>query len=102
MAEDERYQDASLSLSPEVDEALCLCGGIGGLIGKLPSDAAPERQNGVHRALADPIRLKILAMLAVQPFCVCAIEAVPGIADSKHFYRLSVLKKAGLIRGRPG
>ncbi len=99
MTEDERYQDASLSLPPEVDEALCLCGGIGGLIGKLPNDAALERQSSVHRALADPIRLKILAMLAVQPFCVCVIKAVLGIADSKLSYHLSVMKKAGLVVG---
>jgi ArsR family transcriptional regulator len=47
----------------------------------------------------NPLCLKILAMLAVQPLCVCVIKAVLGIADSKLSYHLSVLKKTGLITG---
>lgn len=65
----------------------------------LPSDAHLERMSARHRACADPIRLKILLMLSVQPLCVCVIKAVLGIADSKLSYHLGVLKKAGLIRG---
>ncbi|HDR72915.1 MAG TPA: ArsR family transcriptional regulator [Methanoculleus sp.] len=79
--------------------ALCTCGGIEGLEKMLPSDAYLERMSARHRACADPIRLKILAMLNVQPLCVCVIKAVIGIADSKLSYHLGVLKKAGLIRG---
>jgi len=70
----------------EITASLCACGGIGGLVDLLPSE--------------DPIRLKILAMLGVQPLCVCVIKAVLGIADSKLSYHLGVLKKAGLIRGK--
>jgi len=89
----------TLPLPPEVEESLCRCGGIAGLVEQLPGDATLERESGVHRALADPLRLKILAMLAVQPLCVCVIKAVLGIADSKLSYHLSVLKKVGLIVG---
>ncbi|MDV2481065.1 winged helix-turn-helix transcriptional regulator [Methanoculleus sp. Wushi-C6] len=99
MAEDEKYQDASLPLPPGVEESLCRCGGIAGLVEQLPDDATLEQESGIHRALADPLRLKILAMLSVQPLCVCVIKAVLGIADSKLSYHLSVLKKAGLIAG---
>ncbi|WP_342771620.1 MULTISPECIES: metalloregulator ArsR/SmtB family transcription factor, partial [unclassified Methanoculleus] len=99
MAEDKKYQDASLPLPPDVEESLCRCGGIAGLTGQLPGDDLLKRESALFRALADPLRLKILAMLAVQPLCVCVIKAVLGIADSKLSYHLSVLKKMGLIAG---
>ncbi|MDD3858218.1 MAG: metalloregulator ArsR/SmtB family transcription factor [Methanoculleus sp.] len=99
MAEDKKYQDASLPLPPDVEESLCRCGGITGLMGQLPGDDLLKRESALFRALADPLRLKILAMLAVQPLCVCVIKAVLGIADSKLSYHLSVLKKTGLIAG---
>ena len=99
MAEDKKYQDASLPLPPDVEESLCRYGGIAGLTGQLPGDDLLKRESALFRALADPLRLKILAMLAVQPLCVCVIKAVLGIADSKLSYHLSVLKKTGLIAG---
>lgn len=83
----------------EVAASLCACGGIEGLGTLLPSEAELERLSARHRACADPIRLKILAMLGVQPLCVCVIKAVLGIADSKLSYHLGVLRKAGLITG---
>nr|WP_300998850.1 metalloregulator ArsR/SmtB family transcription factor [Methanoculleus sp.] len=88
-----------MPLPPEVEESLCRCGGIAGLTGRLPDDELLDRESALYRALADPLRLKVLAMLAVQPLCVCVIKAVLGIADSKLSYHLSVLKKAGLIAG---
>ncbi|WP_292727544.1 helix-turn-helix transcriptional regulator [Methanoculleus sp.] len=97
MTEDGKYQD--MSLPSDVEESLCRCGGIAGLVKLLPDDAALKRESALHRALADPFRLKILAMLFVQPLCVCVIKEVLSIADSKLSYHLSVLKKAGLIVG---
>lgn len=99
MAEKDRCREEYAGLPPEIESSLCRCGGIEGLIERLPGDAAIEAACTVHRALADPFRVKILAMLAVQPLCVCVIKAVLGIADSKLSYHLSVLKKAGLILG---
>jgi ArsR family transcriptional regulator len=99
VTEKNECREDTLPLPPEVEEALCRCGGIAGLTGRLPGDDVLERESALHRALADPLRLKILAMLAVQPLCVCVIKVVLGIADSKLSYHLSVLKKAGLIIG---
>ncbi|TAJ44066.1 ArsR/SmtB family transcription factor [Methanofollis fontis] len=82
-----------------IEESLCRCGGIDGLVERLPGDAEIEARCILHRALADPNRQKILSMLAVQPLCVCVIKAVLEIADSRLSYHLSVLKKAGLIQG---
>jgi predicted transcriptional regulator len=92
--------DAAASGIPdEIAASLCACGGIDGLAALLPSEVELERLGARHHACADPIRLKILAMLALQPLCVCVIKAVLGIADSKLSYHLGVLKKAGLITG---
>jgi DNA-binding transcriptional ArsR family regulator len=92
-------EPAAPGIPAEIAASLCACGGIGGLDSLLPSDTELERLSVRHRACADPIRLKILAMLGVQPLCVCVIKAVLGIADSKLSYHLGVLKKAGLIEG---
>jgi DNA-binding transcriptional ArsR family regulator len=83
----------------EVARSLCACGGIEGLLGSLPPEEELDRTSAVHRACADPIRLKILSMLRVQPLCVCVIKTALHIADSKLSYHLGVLRKAGLIEG---
>lgn len=99
MTEKRECREETLPSPRTVEESLCRCGGIAGLTGRLPGDEHLKRESALFRALADPLRLKILAMLAVQPLCVCVIKAVLGIADSKLSYHLSVLKKAGLIAG---
>lgn len=99
VTEKRECREETLPLPPEVEESLYQCGGIAGLTGQLPGDDLLKRESALFRALADPLRLKILAMLAVQPLCVCVIKAVLGIADSKLSYHLSVLKKTGLIAG---
>lgn len=88
-----------MALPAEIEESLCRCGGLVGLVERLPAEDLLNERSVTLRALADPIRLKILAMLQVQPLCVCVIKALLGIADSKLSYHLSVLKKAGLIVG---
>lgn len=87
------------ALPEEIEQSLAACGGLEELIAHLPGDDVLARQSAVFRALADPFRLKILAMLSVQPLCVCVIREVLGIADSRLSYHLNVLKREGLIVG---
>ncbi len=87
------------TLPEEIVESLCRCGGLAGLTKRLPTEDNLNDRNTTLRALADPIRLKILAMLLVQPLCVCVIKAMLEIADSKLSYHPSALRKAGLIVG---
>lgn len=87
------------SIPGEVAESLCTCGGIDGLVEQLPSDEMFSDMHSWYQACADPVRLKILALLMVQPLCVCIIKTVVKIADSKLSYHLTILKKAGLIKG---
>jgi ArsR family transcriptional regulator len=84
----------------EVAYGLSLAGGITGLFARLPSDEALHRKVRVHKALADPGRLKILHLLATQPLCVCVLKHCLRMADSKISYHLHVLKEARLIEGR--
>lgn len=87
------------SIPEEVAESLGSYGGIDGLIERLPSDEVFQEMHEWYQACADPVRLKILALLLVQPLCVCVIKAVVNMADSKLSYHLTSLKKAGLIEG---
>jgi ArsR family transcriptional regulator len=88
-----------LSIPREIADSLCTCGGVEGLIDQLPSDRVFEQMQGWYQACADPVRLKILSLLMVQPLCVCVIKAVMRMADSKLSYHLNILKKAGMIEG---
>ena len=83
----------------EVADSLCSCGGVEGLIEHLPPDDLFNRMQGWYQACADPVRLKILSLLMVQPLCVCVIKAVVKMADSKLSYHLTILKRAGMIEG---
>ncbi|MCP1662952.1 MAG: ArsR family transcriptional regulator [Methanocalculus sp. MSAO_Arc1] len=90
------------AIPPDVEASLAASGGLQGLQGllaHLPEDAEALAAASLFRALADPFRLKILALLAVQPLCVCVIRLILGISDSRLSYHLSILKKAGFIAG---
>lgn len=54
----------------------------------------------IHKALAHPVRLRLLGMLRSGPLCVCQMNAVIGLAPSTISQHLSELKKAGLIAER--
>ena len=75
-------------------------GGMERALSTLPGDDVLIEIGKIHTALSDPIRLKILHLLAHHPLCVCLIKQATGISDSKLSYHLSVLKNAGLIRGK--
>lgn len=54
----------------------------------------------VGRAVADPNRLRILAMLRQGELCVCQITAVLDLAPATVSKHLSLLRTAGLVRQR--
>jgi DNA-binding transcriptional ArsR family regulator len=89
-----------LSIPEEIADSLCSCGGIEGLIEQIPPDEVFEQMQPWYQACADPVRLKILSLLLVQPLCVCVIKSVVKMADSKLSYHLNILKKAGIIEGK--
>ncbi|MBI2213076.1 MAG: winged helix-turn-helix transcriptional regulator [Acidobacteria bacterium] len=50
-----------------------------------------------HKAIAHPVRLRMLLMLRESPLCGCQIGAVVKLAASTISEHLSELKKAGLV-----
>ncbi len=51
----------------------------------------------VHKALAHPARVRIVAMLRGGEVCVCQLNAVIGLAPSTISAHLAELKEAGLV-----
>lgn len=54
----------------------------------------------VHKAIAHPARLRLLAALRGGPLCVCQMTALLKLATSTVSEHLSELRKAGLIADR--
>ena len=52
------------------------------------------------RALSDPTRLRILALLGTGELCVCHIHTSLGIPQSKASRHLAYLRRAGFVRAR--
>jgi ArsR family transcriptional regulator len=94
-----RKEVGNLSIPREIADSLCSCGGLEGLADHLPPDDLFERMREWYQACADPVRLKIVSLLMVQPLCVCVIKAAVKMADSKLSYHLTILKRAGIIEG---
>ena len=53
----------------------------------------------VFAALADPARLRVLAVLADAQRCVCDIQSATPMAANLLSYHLKTLREAGLIEG---
>jgi ArsR family transcriptional regulator, arsenate/arsenite/antimonite-responsive transcriptional repressor len=54
---------------------------------------------GAFKALGDPTRLRILAVLADGTHCVCEIQEVVDVPGNLLSHHLKVLREAGLIEG---
>ena len=70
----------------------------------LVPDLVPDLSDGqalmVLRALADPIRLRVVEALAGGERCVCELTAELDLAQSRLSFHLRVLRQAGLIGAR--
>jgi ArsR family transcriptional regulator len=55
----------------------------------------------VFKALADPVRLELLAHIAARgPLCVCHLEEAVPYSQSRISKHLGVLRRAGLVSAR--
>ncbi|MFW6144817.1 MAG: ArsR/SmtB family transcription factor [Candidatus Natronoplasma sp.] len=87
-----------LDMPKEVERDLEDRGGIETLLEKI-DDPRMEEMSQLHKSLSNPLRLKVLTLLAEQDLCVCLLKEILDIEDSKLSYHLSVLKDEGLIEG---
>ncbi len=69
------------------------------LAGGVPSFAALARQ---MKALGDPTRLALVALLARREYCVCDLMTALRLPQSTCSHHLGVLRRAGLVRDRRG
>jgi ArsR family transcriptional regulator len=62
--------------------------------------AAMGDRIAVFRALSDETRLRMLVLLSRRVLCVCEIERVLGLPQSRVSRHLAALRGAGLVAGR--
>ena len=67
-----------------------------------PTKPLPDAEDLAEqlRALAEPNRLRIIALLRDSERCVCEIEAASGLSQSLVSNHLRVLRRAGLVEAR--
>ena len=60
----------------------------------------PVATAALFHALADPMRIQVLELLANGERCVCDLMEDLGVAQSRLSWHLKTLKDAGLVRDR--
>lgn len=58
-------------------------------------------QSDVFRVLADPLRLRIVELLAVEQLCTCHLVDETGARQTNVSNHLRVLREAGLVEAEP-
>ena len=66
----------------------------------LATELKPESARALLKALADPLRLRIIETLSEGERCVCDLTTDLELAQSKLSFHLRVLKDAGLLSQR--
>jgi ArsR family transcriptional regulator, arsenate/arsenite/antimonite-responsive transcriptional repressor len=56
--------------------------------------------DGLFRALADPIRLRLVSLIAGREVCVCFLVEILGMSQPKISRHLAYLRRAGLVAAR--
>jgi ArsR family transcriptional regulator len=80
---------------PVLDDALACCSPLGAE----PMDAAQaEHVVGLLKALADPVRLRLMSMIAASDeACVCDLTGPFDVSQPTISHHLKVLRSAGLV-----
>jgi ArsR family transcriptional regulator len=80
---------------PVVDEALACCTPLGV---EVMSAEQAELITGLLKALADPIRLRLMSLIAAtDEACVCDLTAPFDVSQPTISHHLKVLREAGLV-----
>lgn len=66
----------------------------------MQGEKAYKKQADLFRALAHPVRLRILDILADQEACVCHLTAILGQRQPYVSQQLGTLREAGLVADR--
>jgi ArsR family transcriptional regulator len=64
------------------------------------TDAEARQASAIFGALADPVRLRMLSLIATEPeVCSCALEGPLGKSQPTISHHTRILAEAGLIEG---
>lgn len=66
----------------------------------MPPDDAFERASVLLKAIADPVRARILFALTVEPLCVCELATLLAMSMPAVSHHLKVLTLSGLLKAR--
>jgi ArsR family transcriptional regulator len=65
---------------------------------KTVDERTAKLESELFKALADPTRVKILALLGVRKMCVCEIMVALGLTQPTASHHLNILERVGLIK----
>lgn len=75
-------------------------GELRGLADKNLSLEKSEAESKIFKALADPIRLRILGLLSSREMCVCEVMVALGLTQPTASHHLRILENVDLIKDR--
>jgi ArsR family transcriptional regulator len=64
------------------------------------SSESSEARSKVFKALADPIRLRILGLLSSREMCVCEVMVALDLTQPTASHHLRILENVGLVKDR--
>jgi DNA-binding transcriptional ArsR family regulator len=67
---------------------------------RLSSEDEIKRKSRLFKALSDPTRLKILALLSIREMCVCEIMVALELTQPTASHHLGILQREGLVTDR--
>ena len=70
------------------------------MLSSVPADESIAL-GGLLRALADPLRARIVELLAQEQLCTCHLAEVTGARQTNLSNHLRVLREAGLVEAEP-
>src|SRR5260370_33556487 len=73
---------------------------VGGVFDKMPSDRAFDQMALALRAMADPVRARILYALTIEPLCVCEFSRLLEMSMPAVSHHLRILNLSGLVTVR--
>src|SRR6266571_9204597 len=73
---------------------------VGRVFERMPSDRAFEQMALVLRAMADPVRARILYALTIEPLCVCELSRLLEMSMPAVSHHLRILTMSGLLAVR--
>ena len=67
---------------------------------KMISSESSETKSRVFKALADPIRLRIIGLLSFREMCVCEVMVALDLTQPTASHHLRILENVGLVKDR--